>query len=490
LHRFVFPLTFALLFPTAASSQQGGELDASPALFTVLAAINAAGYDAEVDSPNNHPLRDAIRNHLAEKNLPSVAALKTFFQEHRQKNDTLEVSQYISYALVVDGPPMFEYKVRSVEIPPDVVPLEGLSTLLTRFYREANIEDLWNRSQSAFERAIERYHEPVRKAVLDVNAYLRNETSGYLGRRFQIYIDLLAAPNQVHTRSYGNEYFVVLTPSLDVKANEIRHAYLHYLIDPLATKFALDVNKKRGLSDHAQRAPALEPAYKEDFLLLASESLIKAIEARLDRKPAAIEEALKEGYVLAPFFAEELPVFEKQPAAMRLYFPDLMAAIDLKKEDARLAKVEFAEKPRVRHARTAATPAKAELTGVQKTLEEAETLYNGRDLNGAKQRFETALRETSDSPLHARAYYGLARIAILQRNPDLGEQMFQKALTSSPEPYVKGWVLVYLGRLADAAGDREQAVKYYREALAVAGASQAALRSAEKEIQQGLSKQD
>jgi tetratricopeptide (TPR) repeat protein len=294
----------------------------------------------------------------------------------------------------------------------------------------------------------------------------------------------------VQTRSYGNEYFVVLTNSLEVKTNDIRHAYLHYLIDPLATKFGLDLAKKRGVSDHAQRAPALDPAYKEDFLLLASESLIKAIEARLDRKPAAVEEALREGYVLAPLFAEQLPVFEKQPVAMRLYFPELVGAIDLKKEEARLAKVEFFDKPRVRHARAAATPARAELTGVQKTLEEAETLYNSRDLDKAKQKFETALRETTDSPLHARAYYGLARIAILQKDPDLGEKLFQKAFESSPEPYVRGWVLVYLGRLADAAGEREQAVKYYREALKVEGASQAARRSAEKEVQQGLSKQD
>ena len=487
LNRFVFPVALALVLPAFAAPAGQGELDASPTLFTVLAAINAAGYDAEVDSPSNHPLRDEIRNYLAGKNLKSVEALKQFFKDHRQRNETAELSQYISYALVVDGPPDFAYRVRAVEVPPDVVPLEGLSTLLGAFHREANIDDLWQKSQPAFERIIQRHHEPVTQAVLQVNGYLRNETSGYLGRRFQVYIDLLGAPNQVHTRSYGSEYFVVLTPSIELKTGEIRHAYLHYLIDPLTTKFSVDVMKKRGLSDHTQRARALNEAYKEDFLLLTAESLIKAIEARIDRKPDTVQEATKEGYILAPFFAGELPVFEKQPQSMRLYFPDLVAAIDLKKEEARLSAVEFYDQPRERHARAAATPKKEELTGVQKTLGEAENLYQSRDLDVAKGKFETVLRETSDSPIHARAYYGLARIAVLKNDPETGEQLFLKALESSPEPYVRGWVLYYLGRLADAAGERDQAMKYYQETLKVEGASIAVRRAADKEIQ-GASK--
>jgi hypothetical protein len=59
LYRFVFSALLA-----AASALHGaetGQLDASPSLFTVMAAINAAGYDADLASPNNHPLRMQIR---------------------------------------------------------------------------------------------------------------------------------------------------------------------------------------------------------------------------------------------------------------------------------------------------------------------------------------------------------------------------------------------------------------------------------------------
>src|SRR5207247_6224605 len=114
--------------------------------------------------------------------------------------------------LSVKGAPDFEYKFRQVELPPDVEALQGFQELMVKFDREAGIEDLWKKSQPAFDQAIERYHEPVSRAILEVNAYLRNITSGYLGRRFQIDIDLLRAPNQLQVRGYGDDYDRALTP--------------------------------------------------------------------------------------------------------------------------------------------------------------------------------------------------------------------------------------------------------------------------------------
>ena len=79
-----------------AQTPQLGQLDASPTLFTVMAAINAAGYDADLDSPTNHPLRKAVRDELAKRTIPSLPKLKVFFAKHRAKDDTAELTQYIS----------------------------------------------------------------------------------------------------------------------------------------------------------------------------------------------------------------------------------------------------------------------------------------------------------------------------------------------------------------------------------------------------------
>ncbi len=329
-----------------AGTPERGQLDASPTLFTVMAAINAAGYDADLSSPNNDPLRAAVRKELAGKKIPSLKALKEFYAEHRQGNASANVNQYISFALSVDGPPAFALKGRTVDAPPDIALLDGLGPLLAAFYREAGIEELWSRSQPALDQEIERYHVAVAAAVLQVNGYLRNQTSGMAGRRFQIYIDLLAAPNQIQTRSYANDYYVVVTPSAEPRIHDVRHGYLHYLLDPLATRNAEIIMRKRGLADHAQRAPALDESFKSDYLLLVTESLIKAVEARLDRKPDLVTENMREGYILTAYFSEQLPIYEKQEQAMRLYYPDLIRPIDLKHEDVRLSQLEFVEEAR------------------------------------------------------------------------------------------------------------------------------------------------
>ena len=218
------------------------------------------------------------------------------------------------------------------------------------------MDDLWQRSQRFSDAMIEQYHEPVSRAVLEANAYLRNTTSGYLGRRFQIFVDLLGAPNQVQTRGYADDYFVVVTPSAEPQIDGIRHvAYLHYVVDPLTVKFSADIQKKHALGDYAQGAPALEERYKSNFLELTNESMIKAIESRMDRKPAGAEQALKEGFVLTPALAEQLALYEKQDVALRLYFPNLIAGLDFKREEQRLEKVEFAS-ARPRTVRTTPAP--------------------------------------------------------------------------------------------------------------------------------------
>ena len=482
----MFSAFLAFALAAHAAPAETGQLDASPTLFTVMAAINAAGYDADIASRTNHPLRLAIREELAKRNIPSLAAIRDFVAKHKHGNETADLAQYISFALSCTGPPEFGFKQRDVEIPPDVSGMTSLSPLLAAFYREANIEDLWKRSQPAVDQYIGHYHGPVTDAVLQVNLYLRQQTSGIKGRHFQIFLELQGAPNQIQTRSYGNEYTIVVTPSAEPRTFDIRHGYLHYSLDPLATRNRETLERKKGLSDHARRAPALDESFKDDFLLLAGESLIKAVESRLDHNPQEAQQALHQGFILTPYFAEQLPLYEKQEQAMLLYYHDMVAGIELVKEDARLSKVTFDRDAITRTVKTAAPPepAAAPLTGAAKTLDDAEKFYSAKELDKAKALYLATLQQTDQKPIHASAYYGLARIATLQNDPETAERMFQKTLELEPEPQTKAWTLVYLGQLELAAGEREQAGKYFQSALQVEGASKKAHDLAEQGVQQ------
>jgi tetratricopeptide (TPR) repeat protein len=488
--RFAFLpfLTLAIAIPIQAAAPEQAQLDSSPALFTVMAAINAAGYSADWDSPNGHPLREWVRAEVLKANPPSLVGLKQFYESHRKANNTAELSQYISFALSVKGPPNFEYVFRDVDVPPDAYDLKGLGPLLAAFYKEAKIEQLWEKSQDSIESYIGRYHVPLTDTVMQVSSYLR-QASVIRGRRFQIFIELLAAPNQVQLRSYAGNYTIVVTPSPEPRVFDIRHAYLHYMLDPLASLNREILDRKKYIGEHAQRASALDDAFKKDFLLLTTESLIKAIEAHLDHKPERIEQALKLGYVLTPFFAEQLPNFEKQEFGMPDYFSTMAKAIDMRKEETRLSKVVFDEHaPEPAHVAVPAPMPKPDLQGAARTLAEADQAYSSRaqnasNLDTAKSLYLRSLQQTEEKPAHAAAYYGLARIAALQNDPETAERLFSSALESEPEPQVKAWCLVYMGRLALAAGEPERAAAQFEQVLRVDGASDPARKAAADGLQ-------
>ncbi len=478
----LIPLTvICLLSLTRLQGAENLQLGADANLFAVLAAANAAGYDEGLSLPDNSPLRREVREYLSKQNIEVLPELRKFYRKLMLKNGVQDLSEYVSYALSITGPPDFGWRTRDVDVPPDAFALSEFTPLLIDFYRQARIAELWERSQPVYDKEMEKYHSPLVAMTSAVNGYLRVPASGYLGRRFQVFVDLLGAPEQVQTRSYGDDAFVIVTPSETPRTFDIRHAYLHFQIDPIVIKYGVALDQKRALIDFVQTAP-LEPAFKNDFVLLANESLIKAVESRLDKNPAEVDRAARQGYVLTPFFAEQLPVFEKQEQGMRFYFPEMADAIDLKREDTRIGAIRFDAAPLMRAARqvAVATPAPV-LSPSAATLEKAEDLYLKRSLDNAKPLYLKSLEQSGSPEEHAQAWYGLARIAVLQNQPDAAVQLFEKTLETSPDPQTKAWTLVYLARLAKAGNDPERASKFYSEALGVQGASEQALNAARTE---------
>ena len=511
MRRFTALLPLAMLFATPVLPQQlqqprpqqsapgqgragqvqatQGQLDASPTIFAVMVALNASGFDTDKDSSTNSPLRRQIRDHFAAQSYESLDALRRFIRDHRQKDPGADLGQYISYALSVGDPPRFEYRYDASSLPPDVERLDGLTPLLAAFYGDAHLFDLWKQSQPFYDQAIAQLHDPVALGVLQANLYLRNSTSGFLGRRFQIYVDLFGPPNQVQTRSYLDDYFVVVTPATDPPVEAIRHSYLHYLLDPVPMKFSKAVEEKRGLADYALGSSILEDQYKSDFILLTTECLIKAVESRIDRKPAEVEQALREGFVLAPAMAEQLVEYEKQEASLRLYFPELIGAIDLAREEQRLDHIDFASERASRRVRAVTREvAPPELTGAAKTLADAEKAYGAHDLPRSRELFLRVLKETEQKSIHAKAYYGLARITVLERDPETGDRLFRKVLELDPDPETKAWSLLYLGRLADSQNLHDEAVDDYKAALAVEGAPETVRKAAEQGLKEAFVK--
>jgi tetratricopeptide (TPR) repeat protein len=477
------------------ANTSGSRLDANKTLFAIMAAANLSGYDTGIGSPSGSPIRDKVRRRLEGEKLASIVPLRSLLKQIRPKDPSSELYRYVEFAILSSGPPDFTPARSDLPRPPSLEALDDAPPLLSAFYKEARLEDLWRELQPDYDDFLDQVGPPVSRALVSADGYLRGSTAMYLGHRFLVWAEPLGQPNMVMTFGYMDDENLVVTPALEIPGFDIRHAYLHYVLDPITNKYSADIQKFAALYNYAQNAPLVAEEYtRTRWVDLATECFIKAVESRIDRKPALAEQALREGYILTPAFAEQLAIFENQDTAMRTYFPDMLERMDLKKEQKRLATVQFVSERTVRtlHVKPPPAPPAPPLTGAAKTLDDAEKAFtehalSDRKMDSVKDLFLRALQETDQNPLHAKAYYGLARSALAENDPDAAERLFHKALDLDPDPVVKSWCLLYLARLSDnMQGGREQALDFYKAALAVAGVPEQVRKAAEQGINQAF----
>jgi len=455
----------------SAAAQQTPKvtLETSETLFSVMAALNACGYNQE--SSSSSPLRVEIRAELvrgAEASSEVAGArdqLCQFYHDHRQAEAGLDLAQYISLALNLGNPPKFATLISDADLPPDAAYVHGLAPLLATYYEQEKLHAIWLAHQPEYEQMVAQFHDPVSKMILATEVYLRLPMSSYVGRKFAIFVEPLAAPGQVNARNYGSDYFVVIAPENGaLSLGEIRHAYLHYVLDPFALKRANAMKRLEPLLAAVQGAP-IDATYKRDISLLVTESLIRAIEARTLRDGKApeaqrwefVQASVEEGFILTEHFYQQLVQFEKTPDSLRNAYPDFLFTIDVGREKKRAQAVGF---------RRQAAPEVVRTAKVRSTdpLEVAEERLTSGDLNGARQLAGDALANPQQD--HARALFILARAATLGSDMPGARTYFERTLEVAREPRMVAWSHIYLARILDLQENREEALKHYRAALA------------------------
>jgi hypothetical protein len=467
-------------------------LDTSETVFTVLTAMNSCGYDTNLKASDAQRLnvRAEVERKLRDSE-EAQAALSTmcdWYQAHKPKDPQHELSEFISLALYLQGPPHFLPRVKEDDLPPDAVPIAGFGALLERFYDKADLHGIWERHRQNYAALLNRYHVPLSKMVFDTDIYLKLQSGGYLGRTFTIYLDFMGDPNETNARNYGSDYYVVVFPSPDpnaaqpLKMEQIRHTYLHYLLDPMAEKHFTAVKRLDPLLQSVKRAP-LDENFKTDISLLVTECLVRAIEIRTtgNKQTAeamrlqAVDDAVKQGYILTRYFYNALLPFEKDPAGLRTAYSDILEGIDIKQQQKAANEVQFAQ---------VTSPELVQLSRLEdrRMLMTAEKRLAAGDPKGAQELAQQALdKKVGDE---GRALFILAQVAVANKDREGALANFQKAIESSKDPKVVAWSHVYLGRIQDMKENREAAMNEYRAALSSGGDMPEVKAAAERGLQQ------
>ncbi len=456
-------------------------LESSETIFSVLTALNACGYDQDltISDATRSNVRAEVQRALSEsaEAEASRAAVCDYYQKHvASKDANRNLSQYISLALYLDGPPHFMPRLKVEELPPDAAAIAPFGAVLEHFYEKANLHAIWERHRNDYAAAMNRYHEPLVKMVFDTEVYLKQPSSQYLGRTFTIYVDFMGSPNETDARNYGSAYYVVMFPAPNttsgsaarsaLKMDQIRHTFLHYEMDPLAEKHYSSIKRLEPLLQSVKRAP-IEESFKTDISLLVTECLVRAIEIRTTGSKAAeamraqaVDDAVKQGYILTRYFYDTVVAFEKDPTGIRGAYSAFLDNVDLKKEQKAAAEVKFA---------STSTPELVRLSRPEerRMLVTAEKRLAAGDPKGAQELAQMALDKKIGD--RGRALFILAEVAVANKNRDGAQDNFQKAIAASQDPTVLGWSHVYLGRILDMKEEREAALQEYQAALNTGG---------------------
>ncbi len=454
LFRLRFGFAALVLGSSSLFAQNAVTLDNSESVFAVLTAINNCGYDAELAASD--PQRLAIRREVGSKIEASVEAksaaesLCAFYRDHQQLDDSRTLSQYISLALYLGPPPALAPTVKEADLPPDASGVLGFVPLLSKFYAKAGIHEIWEQHAAAYAELANRYRPAFSQMIFNTELYLRLPSGSYQGRTFTIFVDPMGAPSATNARNYATDYFVVITPgaNFNLKMDPIRHAYLHYLLDPMIGKFAGNMGVLEPVMDAVKLSP-MDESFKEDPSLLVTECAIRAVEARTlaggkaaqADQDRAVEDSMNQGYVLTRYFYERLLQFEKDSIGFKNALP----------------------------------------------LATAEERLSAGDTSTAEKLAKQALAEKTEDPGHA--LFVLAEIS-LNRNIDGARDYFEQALKATSEPKIVAWSHIYLGRIFDLQDDEEggplrnSALAHYK---AAAEASES-LPEAKAAAEQGLQK--
>jgi tetratricopeptide (TPR) repeat protein len=477
----------ALLTLPAVAQQQPPRMsvETSQSLFVVMAAINSCGYDADLSQSN--PLRQQIRGEVlkAAQSREAQVALRNmcaYYEDHQQENAQRTLSNYISLGLNMEDGPKLELRTRESNLPPDAIFVLGFLPLLQRFNQAANLNAIWQRHRPDYDQLVSNLHKPVNDTLLSTDFYLKRNLSGYIKHEFVVYVEPLAAPSEVNSRNYADDYYMVVSPTNTgaVRLDQIRHTYLHYILDAKVLSRGTTLERLSPLLESVKRS-SLDDSYRFDMGLLLTESLIKAVEARLLgglKGPAKPKEQLawdstRQGFILTQYFYDKLVVFEGDEVGFDQSYADWLHDIDVEKEQKFADSVPFLK---------SSTPELVHKNQHRELLVDlAERALASGNFDGAQNYAQQAIRNQQED--QGRALFVLARVAVAGGKLNDAQGYFERAAAASTDTRIRGWSHIYLGRILDMEEHRQEAVEHYRAALNAGGPPELKA-AAEKGLQQ------
>jgi tetratricopeptide (TPR) repeat protein len=476
----------------------------SEPVFFMAAALNACGYDEGLNESD--PIRKWVRTQMNDALAKSEDArakrdrMCLFIAQHNMTGTDEDRAQYISLALYLTQPPNLEITGDPNDLPLDARSVTGIVPLVKDFAQGVDLNGIWLVARKNYDHEIDLLHDPISDMIVKTDTYLKMPAEAYTGRRFIVVIEPMLSPHMVNARIYGLDYVVVVSPvNGTIPMANVRHTYLHFVIDPLLFSRYNGLQQMQPIMKVIQDAP-LNFEDRSNPALFTIGCLIKAIEARTKdagdfgiavyRIPTGVERSqlpryqhqleqfqqkveaarlalvqhdMEQGYVLTQYFYEQLLQFEKSGEDLSTAIGPMVYGMDVDQQVHRAKETEFAK---VSDEEVLQRPVPVELSG----LDLAEQKLSQGDTAAAGALAQRAIAADNGTPAAVaaagRADFILARVALMTGHPQEAFDDFHKTVAMSKDPRTLAWSHIYLGRMLDLACHREEALAQYQAAMA------------------------
>ena len=156
-------------------SEFGVSFQTEPRLIIMMAALEAAGFNALPAGVEPSAFRAQVRKDLAGLDPDLRSRLRTFYERNKLPAPATAADQaarYVSLAFALGPPPLLEAPPRSEELPGSLLEVLDFAPLVKEFYRRSNIEENLPVYTRAYQAESEILRQPTAEMIRDVLSYL------------------------------------------------------------------------------------------------------------------------------------------------------------------------------------------------------------------------------------------------------------------------------------------------------------------------------
>jgi hypothetical protein len=291
-------------------SEYGVSFRTDPRLIVMMAALEAAGFQASSSASDPSVFRAQVRKDLTNLDADLRNRLRTFYERNKLPAPATPADQaarYVSLAFALGPPPTLDAPARSEDLPGSLLEVLDFAPLVQEFYRRSNIDNLLVAYTHAYQAEGDRLRKPTADMVTGILSYLHTRpitvslervpvkepgnkkkteqkfATRQRDRSFDVVPDLLGVPGAINFRVIGDEYFAVVPEGTDPGDSELRRAYLQYVVDPLIVRFNREIAQRREhikqlITERETAGAQVSP----DVFLAVARSLVAAADTRYE----------------------------------------------------------------------------------------------------------------------------------------------------------------------------------------------------------------